>query len=53
MTKVQIIEELQSIHLNEIVKAKDKPSKDKQEIEQSDEFKHLQNKDQSIESNIN
>ena len=36
-----------------VIKAKVKPSKARLEIEQSDEFKYLQNKHQAIESNIN
>lgn len=49
----QIIEELQELHPHVIIKAKGNPSKTRLEIEQSDEFKHLQNKHQAIESNIN
>lgn len=49
----QIIEELQPIHPNVVIKAKGKPNKARLEIEQNDEFKHLQNKHQAIESNIN
>ncbi len=49
----QIIEDLQIIHPDVIIKAKGKLTKARQEIEQSDEFKELNNKHQSIESNIN
>lgn len=48
-----IIEAVKQIHPNVIIKAKGKPSKDRQEIEQDNEFRHLQNKHQAIESNIN
>ena len=48
-----IIEAVKPIHPNVIIKAKGKPAKSRLEIEQSDEFIHLQNKHQAIESNIN
>jgi len=48
-----IIEAVKPIHPNVVIKAKGKPSKARLEIEQSDEFKYLQNKHQAIESNIN
>ena len=48
-----IIEAVKPIHPNVIIKAKGKPAKARLEIEQSDEFIHLQNKHQAIESNIN
>jgi len=48
-----IIEAVKPIHPNVIIKAKGKPTKARLEIEQSDAFKHLQNKHQAIESNIN
>lgn len=48
-----IIEAVKPIHPNVIIKAKGKPSKARLEIEQSDEFRYLQNKHQAIESNIN
>ena len=48
-----IIEAVQPIHPNVIIKAKGKPSKARLEIEQSEEFTYLQNKHQAIESNIN
>ena len=48
-----IIEAVKPIHPNVVIKAKGKPSKARLEVEQSDEFKHLQNKHQAIESNIN
>lgn len=48
-----IIEAVKPIHPNVIIKVKGKPSKARLEIEQSDEFRCLQNKHQAIESNIN
>lgn len=49
----EIITQLESIIPNAVIKQKGKPNKARQEIQNSKEFKQLNNSHQAIESNIN